>query len=182
MKSSVYLNFSRNSKVGLFSGLINFAVWQQDQGTRFVLSLCSALLSVVAFPLRLTLFIATIWLPYSRHHIFQHSRHHIKNSNDADRKGKFLMFLSHKLQDLSKSPQTREGRVKDFGKVMYTLLYLNWITHKNLLYTTWNSAQCYVTTWMRGVWGRMGTCICMAESLHCSPETITKLLISCTPI
>ena len=26
------------------------------------------------------------------------------------------------------------------------------------------------------------TCICMAESPHCSPETITTLLIGCTPI
>ena len=34
----------------------------------------------------------------------------------------------------------------------------------------------------RGVWGRMDTCICMAESLCCSPETTTTLLISCTPI
>ena len=24
--------------------------------------------------------------------------------------------------------------------------------------------------------GRMDTCVCMAESLHCSPETITALL------
>ena len=34
----------------------------------------------------------------------------------------------------------------------------------------------------RGVWGRMGTCVCMAESLCCSPETITRILISFTPI
>ena len=34
----------------------------------------------------------------------------------------------------------------------------------------------------RGVWGRMDTCICMAESLHHSPETITALLIGYTPI
>ena len=34
----------------------------------------------------------------------------------------------------------------------------------------------------RGVWGRMDTCICMADSLHCSPETITTLLISYTTI
>ena len=34
----------------------------------------------------------------------------------------------------------------------------------------------------RGVWGRMDACICMAESLHCSPETITTLLTGCTPI
>ena len=27
------------------------------------------------------------------------------------------------------------------------------------------------------VWGRMDACICMAESLHCSPEAITTLLI-----
>ena len=26
-----------------------------------------------------------------------------------------------------------------------------------------------------GAWGRVDTCMCMAESLHCSPETITTL-------
>ena len=30
----------------------------------------------------------------------------------------------------------------------------------------------------RRLWGRMDTCICMAESLHCSPETIKTLLIT----
>jgi len=34
----------------------------------------------------------------------------------------------------------------------------------------------------RGVWGRMDTCICMAESLYCLPKTITTVLISYTPI
>ena len=29
----------------------------------------------------------------------------------------------------------------------------------------------------RGVWGRMDTCICKAEVLPCSPETITNLLV-----
>ena len=29
----------------------------------------------------------------------------------------------------------------------------------------------------RGVWGRMDTCVCMAEPLCCSPETVTALLI-----
>ena len=33
-----------------------------------------------------------------------------------------------------------------------------------------------------GVQGRRDTCICMAESLHCSSETITILLIGYTPI
>ena len=30
----------------------------------------------------------------------------------------------------------------------------------------------------KGVWGRMDTFVCMAESLHCSLETITALLIN----
>ena len=34
----------------------------------------------------------------------------------------------------------------------------------------------------RGVWGRMDTCICMIESLCCSPETVTALLSGYTPI
>ena len=33
-----------------------------------------------------------------------------------------------------------------------------------------------------GVWGRMDTCICMAESRLCLPENITILLIGHTPI
>ena len=34
----------------------------------------------------------------------------------------------------------------------------------------------------RGIWGRINTSICMAESLCCSPETITALLIGYNPI
>ena len=34
----------------------------------------------------------------------------------------------------------------------------------------------------RGLWERMDTCICMAKSLCCSPETTTVLLIGYTPI
>ena len=33
----------------------------------------------------------------------------------------------------------------------------------------------------RRVWERMNTCICMTDSLHCSPESITTLLMSYTP-
>ena len=28
------------------------------------------------------------------------------------------------------------------------LLYLKWITNKDLLYSPWNSAQCYAAAWM----------------------------------
>ena len=75
-----------------------------------------------------------------------------------------------------------EGIVRAFGKVMYTLLYFKWITNKDLLCNTWNSAQCYVPTWMGVGLGEMAASICMAESLCCSTETTTTLLISYTPI
>ena len=41
-----------------------------------------------------------------------------------------------------------ERIVRDFEVNMYTLLYLKWITNKDLLYSTGNSAQCYVAAWM----------------------------------
>ena len=37
-----------------------------------------------------------------------------------------------------------EGIVREFGFNMYKLLYLKWITNNHLLYSTGNSAQCYV--------------------------------------
>ena len=43
--------------------------------------------------------------------------------------------------------------VLQFGMDMYTLLYLKWITNKDLLYSTRNSAQCYVAAWMGGEFG-----------------------------
>ena len=36
---------------------------------------------------------------------------------------------------------------------MYTLLYLKWITNKVLLYSTENSAQCYMGAWIGGEFG-----------------------------
>ena len=54
---------------------------------------------------------------------------------------------------------------------MYTLLYLKWITDKDLLYSTENSAQCYVAAWDgREIWERMDTCIRMSELLCYAPE------------
>ena len=41
-----------------------------------------------------------------------------------------------------------EGIVREFGIDMYTLLYLKWITSKDLLNSTWNSAQCGMAAWM----------------------------------
>ena len=74
-----------------------------------------------------------------------------------------------------------EGIVKEFVMGMYTLIYLKWIKigptvqHMELcsmLHGSWDG---------RGVQGKMDTCMCMAESLCQSSETITTLLIGYTP-
>ena len=54
----------------------------------------------------------------------------------------------------SSSSSMRMGRkeqriISELGMNMYTLLYLKWITNKDLFYSMWNSAQCYVAAWMR---------------------------------
>ena len=46
-----------------------------------------------------------------------------------------------------------DGIVREFGIHKYHLLYLKWITNKNLLCSTDNSAQCYVAAWMGGEFG-----------------------------
>ena len=74
-----------------------------------------------------------------------------------------------------------EGRVREFGMDMHTLLYSKW-SNKDRLCSTGNSAQCYVAAWMAGgfagEWRRVST----AEFLCCPPETITALFINYTPI
>ena len=56
---------------------------------------------------------------------------------------------THRLKKQTHCCQ-EEGIVKGFGKVVYTLLYFKWIITENLLHSTWNSAQCYVSAWMGG--------------------------------
>ena len=46
-----------------------------------------------------------------------------------------------------------EGIVRELGMDMHTLLYFEWIINKDLLYSTGNSVQCYVTAWMGGEFG-----------------------------
>ena len=59
--------------------------------------------------------------------------------------------VTHRLRKHTHDCQGN-GAVKDFGKVTYTVLYLKWIISKNLLHSTWNSAQCYVPAWMGRGW------------------------------
>ena len=46
-----------------------------------------------------------------------------------------------------------EGIIREFGIYMYTLPYFKLITNKDLLYSTGNSARCYVAAWMGGEFG-----------------------------
>ena len=46
------------------------------------------------------------------------------------------------------------------------------------LHSTWTSSMLYGSLDGRGVWGRMDTCMYMAESLCCSPPTIRTLFIN----
>ena len=48
--------------------------------------------------------------------------------------------LTKKKETENKIMVVGERVVRDFGKVMYTLLYLKLITNKDLTYSTWNSA------------------------------------------
>ena len=62
-----------------------------------------------------------------------------------------------------------------------TLLYLKRRTNKDLLSSTWSSAQCQAAAWLGGEFGGEWHMCMYGEPPHCSPETITRLLISYTP-
>ena len=64
-----------------------------------------------------------------------------------------------------------EEIVRGFGMGMYTLLYLKWITTRTCCIARGTLLSVMWQFEWEGVWGRMDTWICMAESLHCSPET-----------
>ena len=74
-----------------------------------------------------------------------------------------------------------DGIIREFGMDMYTLLYFEQITNKDLLYSTGNSAQCGPLNG-RGVWVRIYTYTCMAESFCYPTEAITTLLVGYIPI
>ena len=52
----------------------------------------------------------------------------------------------HRLREQTHCQGNRwgEGLVREFRVDMYTLLYLKHMNNKDLLYSTWNSAQCYM--------------------------------------
>ena len=66
--------------------------------------------------------------------------------------------------------------------VMYTLLHSKWVTNKDLLYSTWNSAQCCVPARMGKRFGGEWILVYVWLSPLLSPETTTILLINYTQI
>ena len=59
-----------------------------------------------------------------------------------------LTDLENKLMVAGAGEGRGGGIVREFGMDVYTLLYLKWITNKDVLYSAWNSAQCHVAAWM----------------------------------
>ena len=77
-----------------------------------------------------------------------------------------------------------KGEFRESGMDMDTLLYLTWRTSKDLL-DRQHRELCSVPCGSlggRGVWERMDTYVCMAESFHCPLETVTTLFIGYNPI
>ena len=64
----------------------------------------------------------------------------------------------------------------------YTLLYLKWVTNKDLLYSIWNSTQCYVVAWMARGFGGDWMHIYVWLSPFAIHLKLTTLLIGCTAI
>ena len=55
---------------------------------------------------------------------------------------------STKIPSLQGEGRGWKGIVRRFGMDMYTQQYVKWITNKDLLYSIWNSAQCYMAARM----------------------------------
>ena len=83
---------------------------------------------------------------------------------------------------LTRGEGWREGIVRQFGIDMYTLSYLKWITSKDLLYSTGNSAQCYVAAWMGGESGGEWIHVYVWLSPFAVHLKLTTLLTNYTPI
>ena len=81
-----------------------------------------------------------------------------------------LTELEKKLMVGEGGERVKEDIVLEFGVDMYTLLYLKWTTNKYLLYSTWNSAQCYVPAWMGEGFGVEWIYVCVWLSFLKLPQ------------
>ena len=65
------------------------------------------------------------------------------------------LLTKHRLTDLQNKCMTAVGGgiVREFGMDKYTLLHLKQKTNKDVPYSIWKAAQCYVAAWMGGEFG-----------------------------
>ena len=91
----------------------------------------------------------TEWSKSDREREISYDSHYIWNLKRNDPKWTYLQNR-YRLRTNLQLPEEGwgEGIVREFRMDMYTLLYLKWITNKEVLYGTWNSAQCYVAIWV----------------------------------
>ena len=63
-----------------------------------------------------------------------------------------MIISRYRVTDLDNELMVAEGKNREnrpgVWNRLYTLLYLKWITNKDLLNSTGNSVQIYVTAWM----------------------------------
>ena len=59
----------------------------------------------------------------------------------------------HQTQSLLEESALINNLIRVLETDRYTVLYLKWITNKSILYSTGNSAQCYVAAWVGGGFG-----------------------------
>ena len=72
------------------------------------------------------------------------------DTNEVTYKTETDKDFENELMVMGKRGRMGEMIVREFGVGLYTVLYLKWIINKDLLYSTWNSAQQYVAAWMGG--------------------------------
>ena len=90
---------------------------------------------------------------------------------DEGKLGRLVAIRYTLKEELMVAWGRRGGIFRDFGMNINTLLYLKWITNKDILYSTWTSAHCYMEAWMGGEFG--------GESVH----AVTQLCLTvCDPM
>ena len=57
------------------------------------------------------------------------------------------------------------------------MLYSKWIINEDLVYSTWNSAQCYVPAWIGGGFGREWIHVCMSAKLQVTSVLSTSVCL-----
>ena len=72
-------------------------------------------------------------------------------------------YVENRLTDLKYKLIVVRGEKREFEISVYTWLYFIWVTNKDLLYNTENSAQCYAAAWMGkesgGEWIHIHVCL-----------------------